>query len=88
MQLVDAQAMARKYPKTFEAPDEKELKEVKVGDSVKVCINNKERLWVEVTEIDGGDLKGRIDNHPIFEDSIDFGSAIQFKKENIYAIFK
>jgi len=87
IQLVDAQAMAKAHPKTFEAPDANELEAVKVGDSVKVCINNKERLWVEVTEINGGQLKGRIDNCPVFIDEVDFGDTINFRKENIYDIF-
>lgn len=87
IQLVDAQAMAVANPTTFEAPDKKELDEVKVGDSVKICINNQERLWVEVTEINGGHLKGKIDNCPIVIDDVAFGDAISFRKENIYNIF-
>jgi len=87
IQLVDAQQMAKTYPDTFEAPDQQELDRVKVGDSVKICINNKERVWVEVTEIGGGQLKGKIDNCPIVIDDVAFGDAISFKKENIYSVF-
>lgn len=87
IQLVDAQQMAKAYPGTFEAPDQKELDLVKVGDSVKICINNKERLWIEVTEINGGQLKGKIDNCPIVIEDVNFGDFISFRKENIYSIF-
>jgi uncharacterized protein YegJ (DUF2314 family) len=87
IQLVDAQQMAKAYPNSFEVPDQKELDLVKVGDSVKICINNKERLWIEVTEINGGQLKGKIDNCPIVIDDVAFGDSISFRKENIYSIF-
>ena len=87
IQLIDAQAMAKAHPETFEAPNTKELADVKVGDSVKICINNLEKLWVAVTSINGGQLKGKIDNHPVVLDDVSFGDAIMFKKENIYTIF-
>jgi len=87
IQLVDAQQMAKTYPDSFKAPAQEELDSVKVGDCVKICINNKERLWVEVTAIGGGQLKGRIDNHPVEIDDVTFGDSILFKKENIYNIF-
>lgn len=87
IQLVDAQQMAKTYPKTFSAPDMQDLDGVKVGDSVKICVNNKERLWVQVTEILGSNLKGTIDNNPIVIDDVNYGDVINFKKENIYDIF-
>lgn len=86
IQLVDAQQMAKTYPNTFSAPDIEELDRVKVGDSVKVCVNNKERLWVKVTEIFGSKLRGTIDNSPIVIDDVNYGDFLNFKKENIYDI--
>ena len=88
MLLVNAQEMAKKYPETFEAPSKEELNKVKVGDSVKICIDNKERLWVSVTEITENLLKGTIDNCPVVLENIDYGDTISFKKENIYGIFE
>ena len=35
--LVDAQAMHREYPETFDAPDAQELAAIKPGDWVKIC---------------------------------------------------
>jgi len=87
IQLVDAQQMAKTYPDTFHAPNNEELGNVKIGSSVKVCVNDEERLWVEVTSIDGGQLKGKIDNCPVVIDDIKFGDLISFRKENIYDIF-
>jgi len=88
IQLVNAQAMAQAHPETFSAPNKEELSKVVVGDCVKICIDNKERLWVEVTEIKGGGvLKGRIDNVPVLVEGISFGDSLLFKEENIYDIF-
>jgi len=87
IQLVNAQEMAKAHPETFDAPDKEELSNVKVGSSVKVCINNEERLWVEVTSIDCGQLKGKIDNCPVVIDDVKFGDSILFREENIYDIF-
>jgi len=87
IQLVNAQEMAKAHPETFSAPDTEELGNVKIGSSVKVCINDQERLWVEVTAIDGGQLKGKIDNCPVVINDVQFGDLISFRKENIYDIF-
>ena len=86
IQLVNAQEMAKTYPDTFEAPAKEELADIKVGDSVKICINNKERLWVSITEIVGCQLKGTIDNSPITIDDVSFGDTILLKEENIYSV--
>ena len=86
IQLVNAQEMAKAYPETFDAPAKEELSNLKVGDSVKVCINNKERLWVSITEIAGVELKGTIDNCPITIDDVSFGDTILLKEENIYSV--
>jgi len=88
IQLVNVQEMAKNYPDTFSAPDKEALGNISVGDSVKICVNNKERLWVEVTEIKGeGKLIGKIDNSPITIDDVSFGDSLIFKEENIYDIF-
>ncbi len=85
--LSDVQELSKSNPKTFEAPKESELEKIKVGDSVKVCINNKERLWVHVTEVCGNNLKGTIDNCPITLEEVSFGDLISFRKENVYSVF-
>jgi len=87
IQLVNIQEMAKNYPDNFVAPNENELDAVKVGDSVKLCINNKEKLWVAVQAINNGNFKGKIDNHPIVIDDVSYGDSVMFKKENIYLIF-
>ena len=86
IQLVNAQEMARNYPETFKVPNSNDLDKMKVGDSAKICINNKERLWVLITEINGAQLKGKLDNNPVILEDVAFGDLISFKKENIYSI--
>lgn len=88
IQLVNAQEMAKQYPDSFTSPDQEELSKVSVGDSVKVCVNNEERLWVEVTAVNGdGKFKGNIDNCPVVVDFLSLGDPLSFKAENIYEIF-
>jgi len=69
-------------------PTEQELNSIQIGDSVKLLINDKERMWVEVTEIKGGILKGKIDTVPYVITEVHFGDIVPFKKENICEILK
>ncbi len=69
----------------------KEIETLKIGDSVKINVNNKEKVWVEVTEINnsfpkGKEFKGRIDVNPYFLDNVSFGDSVNFQSENILAI--
>lgn len=63
--LVDAQAMAEQNPISFTVPEDSQLDNLKIGDFAKLCFNEKERLWVFITEIDGDKFKGTIDNEPM-----------------------
>lgn len=87
-ELVDAQQMATEYPDTFEAPTETMLAQIKVGDAVKICANNKERFWVEVTAIDGKTLTGRIDNDLVFTDThgLKYNDTVTFERRHIYQL--
>jgi hypothetical protein len=86
MEFVNAQEMMKKHPETFYAPSKEELDNIKIGDSVKVCVEDKERFWVTVTEIDGENITGEVDNVLIDVD-LELGEIIKFKKENVYNIF-
>lgn len=59
------------------------MSEIKIGNSVKLNINNQEKVWVEVREINGGTYKGKIDQHPRIIETISFGDDIEFTNENI-----
>ena len=85
-EFVDAQQMAKDYPDTFEAPTEKELKNLKVGQYVKVS-HNGERFWVEVVKVGITDrMTGRIDNDLVCEQPFECDDVINFRKCHIYNI--
>jgi len=68
-----------------------EISTLKIGDSVKININNKEKVWVEITEINnstlkGNEFKGKLDVNPYFLNDIKFGDTIKFQSENILDI--
>ena len=97
--LVNAAEMARQYPNEFEAPAPEELTMLKIGDFAKVCILRQskqqlgipttgERFWVQITNIAGPILTGRVDNDLDPACSLQFNDYIQFGLDNIYACRK
>jgi hypothetical protein len=47
----NAVELSKKFPNTFQLPSLSMLSKIKVGDNVKVCLNN-ERFWCLVKGID------------------------------------
>lgn len=86
--FVNAQEMHELHPGTFFAPSEEDLSQIKPGVSVKVSIG-RERFWVTVTNVDGDEITGSVDNDLIFteEHGLNYGDIISFKKENVYNIY-
>jgi hypothetical protein len=82
--LVDAQKLAREYPKSFEVPGSDTLASLRSGDSVKVC-NGKERFWVRLTEASGSQLRGVVSND-IRARRYGKGDTIQFRARNVYDV--
>src|SRR4051812_18801506 len=82
---VDAQALHRKSPLTFEVPSTKELQNLKIGDSVKIC-DSGERFWITIISLKP--LIGMIDNHLVSAKEYNFGSKVYLEKKHIYAIFQ
>lgn len=70
--LVDAAQMARVHPDTFSVPDGRSIVALKPGDFVKVCRND-ERFWVELTEVSGGWLVGKVANQLFVDLNPDLG---------------
>jgi len=83
----DAQALSKEH-ENFEAPTLEDLADVKVGDTVKVCMSP-ERFWAEITKVDGEKLEARVDNNLFHGDEFgfDFNDTIKFEKRNIYSVF-
>jgi len=91
--LIDAQEMSKKHPKTFSVPTDKELRGIKKGDFVKICVeaaaaNGKvlsERIWVEVDEVMNLFVLGQLANNPVcFHAKL--GDKIKIQRKHIYAI--
>jgi uncharacterized protein YegJ (DUF2314 family) len=59
------------------------MKQIKIGSSVKLNIQNKENIWVEVKEISGSRYKGKIDQHPRIIEDLFFGDEVEFNTDNI-----
>lgn len=91
--LKNAQKMARATPNAFEAPALAELRGLVFPDTwVKVCggINHFERFWIKVTEREGDNLFGKVDNHLIMQEAgigvPVLGQVIALKMEHIYQL--
>jgi hypothetical protein len=82
--LIDAQAIHRKHPETFDVPPQRELRKIKPGDFVKVA-RNKERFWLEVTGFEKRRLHGEVANKLLLNEDLKLGDRIYFQKKNIYS---
>lgn len=89
----DAQEMAIKYPKTFEAPTKEDLDNLKVGDFVKVSVvvpnrtdgmPESERFWTEITSIENDVIKAKVSNDLLCVDLL-YQEEISFNKKHIYS---
>lgn len=88
VRLIDAQEMARKYPKTFKAPTQEELGALEVGHLVKVCDEEAgERFWAIIKHIDGDVITAEVNNYLICVDDYGVGDEIIFEKRHIYTIW-
>lgn len=90
-QLINAAAMASAHPATFEVPSKAVLAGLKPGRLVKVAVRlgtNAERFWVELTEIKGAILTGRIDNDLLGAGlhGLAYNDTIRFSSANVYAV--
>ena len=84
VELVDAKALAKKYPETFEVPMDAHLRKIKPGDLVKVARNG-ERFWVLVTGFEKRRIHGQVANMLEDNDDLPFGRTIYLQKKNIYS---
>jgi|LakMenE18May11ns_1017448.scaffolds.fasta_scaffold9959639_25 hypothetical protein len=87
--LVDAYDMSQKCPDTFSIPSDDEIRLIKPNTFVKVCVEGKERFWVEVKLIEGDKLIGEVNNELVFTDQhgLKLKDLIEFEVLNIYDIF-
>ncbi len=81
----DAQKLAKKHPKTFEAPKLETIDKLIGGDLVKFS-NGYERMWVVVTDFDGDKIVGSLSNEPIGTPGMRHGDTIEMKRRHVYSV--
>jgi len=97
--LVNAEERAKENPANFEMPPKEARMGLKPRTLVKLIFqfkdadsNNKEieaeRMWVEIIENNGDDYLGTLDNDPEVIKRLKSGDKIEFKPENIIAIWE
>lgn len=87
VELTDAQAMHREFPRTFHVPPAEHLAALNIGFLAKVCAEP-ERFWVVITARSGDRLRGIVDNDLLKSDEhgLHVGDTIEFEERHVYAI--
>jgi hypothetical protein len=90
--LTDSKKLAKENKYTFYKPSIGILKNLKVGNIVKLTFEfessnsehpGAERMWVEITEIKNDKFKGKLDNHPFYLHELYAGDEIRFEYKHI-----
>jgi hypothetical protein len=97
-ELESGMVMNEQYPKTFSIPDEAVRRSMKPGNIVKLMFEylypdddkiGGERMWVEITELNGPYFVGRLRNPPAMIDEwhdLDYDSEVVFLPEHVIDI--
>jgi hypothetical protein len=92
----DAIEVNKQEPRHFLIPASKEIAKLAIGNLVKLIFILKfkpedgcraERMWVEISEINGNSFKGILTNKPYYITELTTGSAVSFEKRHIAAIY-
>lgn len=86
-EFLDAQKQHKKYPDTFWVPSQDLLDSISTANYVKIC-DNHERFWVEVMEVDGDKITGRVDNDLVHEHNFKCDDTIKFEKRHVMDILR
>lgn len=87
--LDDAAQRNRENPSTFYVPGDEDFSALKPGDFCKLIFEakrngegpNAERMWVRVTSVNGGEIRGTLSNTPVFlDDELQHGDEIVFQR--------
>lgn len=90
--LEDITVRAKEDVRHFMQPTEAEISNLKVGEMVRLffVLNfetdnspRAERMWVEISEINGSNFKGYLTNQPLYIKDLQMGDIIAFEKNNI-----
>ena len=92
--LEDARELGEAAPYTFYIPSPEVIAMLRPGDEVKLIFRfeedndegeelAEERMWVRITEIDGDDFRGELDNQPLAIPELQLGDEIEFTSYHI-----
>ena len=90
--LTDSEQLSKQHKYTFYKPSREITKNLKVGNIVKLTFEfdssnsehpSAERMWVEITEINGEKFKGELDNHPFYLHELYVGDELVFEHKHI-----
>ena len=86
-----AQGMATMHPDTFEvATIGKLMRVIEPGVYAKVCITNGdtggERIWTQVTKVDGNDIEATLANDPFGLGMSKHGDPMKFTMQHVYNV--
>ena len=80
----------KEFPYTFYVPSKQVIDMLNIGDIVKLRFvetesdgDAGERMWVEITCIEGNNLKGTLTNEPLNIKNLKYGQEITFQTEHI-----
>lgn len=94
--LVNAVERNKKFPKSFIIPNKDDINNLNLDDNVKLIFDDKERMWVKITEILSTQkngirtikkLKGKLNNNPVIV-KIPENEYIEFEPKHIIDIMK
>ena len=86
----DAQEMKKAHPATFFAPTSDALAAVRTRSLVKICADDVERFWVNVTVVEGDRLQGTVDNDLLHTEvhQLKCDDVVAFELRHIYQIYQ
>lgn len=83
--FLDAQAMHRAHPDTFDAPSDVELDAVDEGDCVKVCAQA-ERFWIRVNKVTPTGFDGEVWNHLTARHRLRLRDRVSVERRHVLAV--
>ncbi|GIU12383.1 MULTISPECIES: DUF2185 domain-containing protein [unclassified Shewanella] len=90
--LENVSQIAKESPYTFYLPSNEVIKQLEIGDVVKLMFNcdvendqgwSAERMWVEITSREGDQFQGFLDNDPYYIPDIKAGDELSFNSHHI-----
>lgn len=93
--LEDVTVSAQQHPRHFLLPTEEELNNLKVGDKVRLFFVfnfeaadgcRAERMWIELSAINGTQFTGYLTNKPLYIKDITTGELVTFERKHIASI--